>query len=690
MRSLVGGIGHALRNGPPVPYSGTIGSGLAGIIQGLTGRADPKAAMTAMGSVGTLFSIVSLLSNSTAQVKWHLWRKAASGLDEDRIEITSHAALDLWAKPNPFMPRQEFVEVVQQHVDLCGEGWWIVGRIGNSIPLELWPVRPDRMAPVPHPTKFLSGYVYTGPDGEKIGLGLNEVIMLRLPDPMDPYRGMGPVGSVLVDLEGYAAATQWNRNFFRNSAEPGGIIEIPEMMEDEEFNRLRARWNEQHRGVTNAHRVAILETGKWVDRKYTMKDMQFTELRRVSREVIREAFRVHGHMLGLSEDINRANAEAADEVHARWQTIPRLERIKGALNNDLLPMYGTTARDLEWDYENPVPEDQAAETADFAARVTAYVALVGASVDPAAAAAVCELPDDIATMVPKPDPIVVAPPVPGQPAPDPNAPQPPDAPPAPTGRARRWLDAMVRRAELRAAQADTAPEDRLQADWQGALDGLVTAWSAVTAAQLVQLLDQIRTAVDRNETETLGGLAIDSTAGAALLTGAMVGLYGEGAQSVVDEAAAQGVQDVHPASADEATLGATAAAAAALLASGLAAAAGREALRLATPDATGDQVSDAVREYLDGLGDRALRDQLGGALHTAQHAGRMDTLRTAPTARYYASEHNDANACEPCSEVDGREYVDLAAAEVDYPTGRYVDCLGRDRCRGQVMPVWTV
>ena len=47
---------------------------------------------------------------------------------EDRIEVTSHAALDLWNKPNKFMPRQEFVETFQQHVDLTGEACWVIAR----------------------------------------------------------------------------------------------------------------------------------------------------------------------------------------------------------------------------------------------------------------------------------------------------------------------------------------------------------------------------------------------------------------------------------------------------------------------------------------------------------------------------------------------------------------------------------
>ncbi|MFE6931758.1 phage portal protein [Streptomyces sp. NPDC057699] len=333
--------------------------------------------MRAMGSVGTLFSIVNRTSNATAMVEWKLWRKAKSGKKEDRVEVTSHAALDLWNKPNPFMPRQEFVETFQQHVDLVGEGWWIIARHpGSTIPLELWPVRPDRMTPVPSQTSFLAGYLYTSPDGEQVPLGLDEVIFLRMPNPLDPYRGMGPVQSVLADLDATRYSAEWNRNFFLNSAEPGGIIEVPTALSDPDFDQLRDRWNEQHRGVANAHRVAILEHGKWIDRKLSQRDMQFVELRSVSRAVLREAYGISAFALGEVTDINRATAEASKAWFADQLTVPRLERIKAALNHDLLPLFGATAQGLEYDYESPVPADPAAEAAQLVAKSTAAKSLI--------------------------------------------------------------------------------------------------------------------------------------------------------------------------------------------------------------------------------------------------------------------------------------------------------------------------
>jgi HK97 family phage portal protein len=352
------------------------------------------AQMRAMGSVGTLFSIVNRTSTSTAQVEWNLYRKAKSGRDDERTLVTSHAALDLWNKPNPFMPRTEFVEVEQQHIDLTGEGWWVIAYDArSSIPLELWPVRPDRMTPIPSATHFLAGYIYTSPDGEQIPLGLDEVIQIRMPNPLDPYRGMGPVQSILTDLDATRFSAEWNRNFFINSAEPGGIIQVDRRLQDDEFDEMRLRWNEQHRGVAAAHRVAIIEhNAQWVDRKYTQRDMQFAELRHVSRDVIRESFGMPAFALGEVTDVNRATAEASKTWFAEQLTVPRLERFKSALNFDLLPLYGPTAQGLEFDYCSPVPTNAEAENADLTAKVNAAAALVTAGWDPAAALDAVGLP----------------------------------------------------------------------------------------------------------------------------------------------------------------------------------------------------------------------------------------------------------------------------------------------------------
>ena len=717
MRSL-----RALRNKAPVPYVSSRNLSIP-----WRAPSGAEAQMRAMGSVGTLFSIVNRTSNATALVDWKLYRKAASGLPEDRVEVTQHAILDLWEKPNRFFTRQELVETVQQHIDLTGEGWLVIGRNPRSpMPLELWPVRPDRIQPVPHPTDFISGYLYTGPDGREIALRVEDVIQIRMPNPLDPYRGMGPVQSILTELDASRYSAEWNRNFFMNSAEPGGIIELPSVLSDPEWDQLQARWNEQHKGVANAHRVAFIEHGTWKDRKYTQRDMQFAELRQVSRDVIREAFGAPAFVLGEVGDVNRATAEASKVLFAEQLTVPRLERWKGALMNDLLPLYGLdAARMLEFDYCDPVPPDAAARNAELKTKAEAAKLFVDAGWYAPDVAAALELPEmafgqpgadqdrellvSLVTKAPTLAPVIL--PMLGFTVPQQAAPAPPaPAPAAPAARldlhhhvpftpAPRQLPsyntvvAAPRRALLTAA-ASESELDAVRVQHEEALAELLEAWGPVAEAQIEALAEQIETAVDAGDTEALAALTVDADASAGVLRRALGEMAESAAVQMAVEAGEQGVK-VRPPKVDEGLRNAfgselieIAAATAALLAADTAGSAGREALRLLVPGVRGSEVAEKVGGFLRGLKNWFRRDQLGGALHRAQNTGRMATLAAAPKARYFATERNDSNRCQPCTDIDGTEFEDLDAVRAVYGAGGYQDCEGGIRCRGTVTAVW--
>lgn len=357
-----------------------------------------ESSLDAYAAVGTLFAVVSRLANSTAAVDWTLYRKSTDGRRvyeaiESRRSVTRHPALVLLNKPNQYMNRQEFFETVQMSVDLTGEGWIYVERseIGN-VPINLWPLRSDKMTVVKSASNFLEGYIYTTPDNEKMPIAKEDMIFIRMPDPRDIYRGLGPVQALMVDIEASKLSSQYTRNFFLNSAEPGGIISVPESLEDEDFAEFQARWRDQHQGAGNAHRVAILENGAtFTPRQYTMRDMQFTELRNMSRDIIMEAFAFPKFMLGLVDDVNKANAIASKAMYNEECVSPRLERIKNALNSDFLALF-PDGNDLEFDFELPQLHDPDSDASALLLRSQAAVALVTAGYDPEQALMATGLP----------------------------------------------------------------------------------------------------------------------------------------------------------------------------------------------------------------------------------------------------------------------------------------------------------
>ncbi|KKK71917.1 hypothetical protein LCGC14_2909130, partial [marine sediment metagenome] len=98
------------------------------------------------------------------------------------------------------------------------------------------------------------------------------------------------------------------------------------------------------------------EHGSWKDRRFTLRDMQFEQLRRFNRETFRQAYGFPKPLLGDVEDVNRANAEAAEIVFARWLQVPRLNRWRTLLNDDFLPAFGSMGSGFVFDYENPIPQ----------------------------------------------------------------------------------------------------------------------------------------------------------------------------------------------------------------------------------------------------------------------------------------------------------------------------------------------
>lgn len=400
--SVFSNLSRALQNRSPVPQAPKHGERETFNVLGGRGsntESKMKRGMEQYGEVGTAFGIISRLAESTAMVDWHLYRKPTDGRRvyrevEQRVEVVRHAALDVWNQPNPVMDRMEFVETITQHYDTTGEFWCVsaFGSIRAAGPIELWPMRPDRVKIVTDPYDALTGYIYVGPDGEQVPLTKDIVGQARRPNPLDIYRGMSPMQALQYKLDANSLAAEYNRNFFLNSAEPGGIIEIEDRLDDDEFRELVQRWREQHQGVANAHRVAVLEQGKWVDRKFSMRDMMFPELSELSREDIREAFGYPKAMTGATEDVNKAVADANERLFGRYLLRPRLNKIKYVLNSYFLPLFGPSAKGLEFDFEDPVPEDREADSKDRITKAQAFKFLVDSGVDGDSAAEVVGLP----------------------------------------------------------------------------------------------------------------------------------------------------------------------------------------------------------------------------------------------------------------------------------------------------------
>ena len=687
MKSFVGALVNATqRSGStpdtPVPYAP------ATLYQGRFAgqQRDRTAQLRAVEANALLFSIVNRTSTAVAGLNWHLYRKTPDqDVTTERVEVFNHPLVTLLRKPNDFMSGSSLFERSQQHIDLTGEGYWVINKLSPlGLPLELWPASPNRMDPVKHSTKFMTGWIYTGPSGEEVPLRLDEVIQFVMPNPSDIYRGLGPVQALLLEIDAYRYSVEWNRNFFVNSAMPGGIIKDNKNLSDPEFDKLVTRWNEQHKGVSRAQRVGILEDGEWQETSMSQRDMQFAELQTQSRDRMMEGYGISGAVMGVTDDVNRSNAEAGKAMFAELLTVPRAERLKGQINSCLLTQYGKGADDqYEVDYDSPVPANVELDNQTLTAQSNALVALVDAGFDP----------DDACDYVGAPHmkyerpKVTIQPPPTGQPAPDDEGTEDDDG---------QQPSARLALPGPRNAADSTHPDlTAVDEQWQQATTQLTGQYQAtVVPAQQEALLEQIRDVIAAGTIASLGALALDHTAAATMVTAAM-GVYAHtAAQQITTEAQSQGVDGVQPVTPQQSELREIAEVVTALLAAELAVSAGREAMRVWHDGMSGQQAADLVKTYLSSLSDAGAQQHLGGALSAAQNLARTAALKAAPQCQIYAREELDRNTCRPCRDIDGtligeNTDPDIAAKiQALYPGGGYLLCQGRDRCRGTISALW--
>jgi len=297
-----------------------------------------------------VYACVSVISDEVAAIKLHLYKRTKGGAEE----IFEHPLLDLLYKVNNFTTKFDHFWLTQQYLELTGEAPWLLEKHGSEI-TGIYLLRPDKLTVKFDKEKTVGGYLYEVSPMRKLPLEPEEVIFIKYPNPFRPLRGRGTLEAVAqtVDLDTYAE--KWNLNFFYNAARPDIILSTDKGLTDQQIKRIRDQWQKKFRGVSKAFKLAILEGGLKVDRlQLSQRDMDFLNQMKFSRDKILSVFRVPKTAIGITEDVNRANAEATDYVFALRTIRPKMQRIVEQLNEFLVPFFGD---DLYLDFTDPVPEN---------------------------------------------------------------------------------------------------------------------------------------------------------------------------------------------------------------------------------------------------------------------------------------------------------------------------------------------
>jgi HK97 family phage portal protein len=290
--------------------------------------------------------------------------RMADATDVERVEVLDHAFLDMMWSPNPWDTRAELWITTVNHLELCGNAYWLLLNDKLGIPREIWPLYPQYMRVVPDKVNFIGGYVYTVTQPAiRFDIDNREykIVHFKYPNPKNPYYGVGALEAqaMAYDLDMYMQVYQ--RSFFQEGARPDFVFETDQEITKETAQLTWELWDERHKGVTKAWRPGILGSGmKAKPLNVSNRDLTFAALADYTRDLFLGAFGVPAAKLGLVVDANRANADAADYTFNKETIYPKCLIIEERIEKSVLPFYPGQGPGLwfETDFENPVPEDE--------------------------------------------------------------------------------------------------------------------------------------------------------------------------------------------------------------------------------------------------------------------------------------------------------------------------------------------
>lgn len=270
------------------------------------------------------YSGVRYLAESASTVPWHHYMKVADDSRERRAPQSWLANPDL---------DQTWLGLVEH---------WVMSmtNVGDAY---AWKLRNGAGQVVGlreiHPNRITGGIA---PDGSKRFLvdrderEYTTAEILHIPGLANDSRfGINPVRNFAESLGVIAAADDYAARFFGSGSHMGGLISVPQVLQQGEREALRQEWDQFHSGLLNAHRTGVLSKGATYTRiSLDAASAQLLETRGYGIAEVSRMLRIPPHKL---YDLSRATFSNIEHqaIEAVTESIrPWVVRIETAINSD--------------------------------------------------------------------------------------------------------------------------------------------------------------------------------------------------------------------------------------------------------------------------------------------------------------------------------------------------------------------
>ena len=305
---------------------------------GRTTSGKPVNERTAMQTTA-VYACVRILAEAVASLPLHVYEYQDDG---GKKLVHDHPLYYLLHdEPNPEMTSFVFRDTLMSHLLIWGNAYAQIIRDGAGRVLGLYPLLPDKMD-VQRDDKGNIYYVYSRNSDENPMFKEYGNIKLKAEDVLhipglgfDGLIGYSPIAMAKNAVGMTLACEEYGASFFANGANPGGVLEHPGVLKDP--SKVRESWNSVYRGVSNAHKIAVLEEGmKYQQIGIPPEEAQFLETRKFQINEIARLYRIPPHMVGDLDKSSFSNIEQQSLEFVKYTLDPWVIRWEQSLQRSLL------------------------------------------------------------------------------------------------------------------------------------------------------------------------------------------------------------------------------------------------------------------------------------------------------------------------------------------------------------------
>lgn len=233
-----------------------------------------------------VYACVNRIGNPISWFPLRMYRRKRRGKGNELVTPDMHPfASRLGVRPNDLMSSRTVRKTTQAHALLWGNGYQEIERNGRGQAVGLYPLLPDRTAPV---RENGDHHYRTTINGRQVRLDPDNVVHI-MDQSQDGYVGISQIAMAREAVGMGLAMEAFGGKFFANDAKSGGFLMHPGRLTTNARQNIRGRDGEQRPavenpaagleaqgGLDNAHRVKVLEEGmKFISTTIPPEDAQF-------------------------------------------------------------------------------------------------------------------------------------------------------------------------------------------------------------------------------------------------------------------------------------------------------------------------------------------------------------------------------------------------------------------------------